>query len=233
MPPPVEDTSGDESGGDIPFSTAKTDTQDQNGDKTSDQDDDDEQEEGIYVVESIAAHDFLDDGTLTLHVKWKGYEDEKDMTWEPEENLKDGAHDVLAAYYRKIGGRPKKPIMAPAKSGPGRKRKSIGDAKASPAPKPETKKRRKSAVPETPAETPKKAESDSEDEATWVPKGKNWDKEVDLVDTLSRDPETEVLFALLKWKNGKLSRVAAETCYDRCPRKMLEFYEQHLVFKDN
>lgn len=57
-----------------------------------------------YIVESIANHDFLkvctlihsgsdnhanhEQGTLLLHVKWKGYDKAEDMTWEPEENLK-------------------------------------------------------------------------------------------------------------------------------------------------
>lgn len=55
-------------------------------------------------MESIATHDFLkvcalihsgfdkranpNQGTLLLHVKWKGYDKVEDMTWEPEENLK-------------------------------------------------------------------------------------------------------------------------------------------------
>ncbi|KAJ5650634.1 uncharacterized protein N7484_004357 [Penicillium longicatenatum] len=251
MPPPVEDTS-DEEAGDIPFNTAKDDTpestsgvkKDQsedgkndvkkaNGDDSSE---DEEDEEGVYVVESILTHDFLK-GTLLLHVKWKGYDKVEDMTWEPEENLLDGAHDILAAYYKKIGGRPQKPSpQTPAKAGPGRKRKSMGESKVAPveAPKSETKRRRKSAAQTQASETPALTEdnSENEDQTDWVPAGKNWDKELDAVDTIVRDPESQGLFVLLVWKNGKKSRVSIETCYEKCPQKMLKFYESHLVFKD-
>ncbi|KAJ6095755.1 hypothetical protein N7486_006501 [Penicillium sp. IBT 16267x] len=249
MPPPVEDTS-DEELGDIPFRSAKDGTPDvkedgkedakqENGDDSSEQDED---EEGLYIVESIAAHDFLK-GTLLLHVKWKGYDKAEDMTWEPEENLKDGAQDILAAYYARIGGRPKRPspqkplAQTPVKAGPGRKRKSMGETKEEPveALKPEIKKRRKSAAQTKASETPALTDDSSENEehTNWVPKGKNWDKELDAVDTIIRDPESQGLFVLLLWNNGKKSRVSIETCYEKCPRKMLKFYEEHLVFKES
>lgn len=32
-------------------------------------------------------HDWNDDGTLLFEVKWLGYEDVSERTWEPEENL--------------------------------------------------------------------------------------------------------------------------------------------------
>lgn len=95
-----------------------------------------------------------------------------------------------------------------------------------------------SAVSETPAE--------SGDETNWVPKGKNWDKEVSAVDTIIRDPDNGGLYAFLLWNNGKRSRVSIDSCYEKCPMKvsllalggcsaelltffqMLKFYEQHL-----
>lgn len=42
---------------------------------------------GRYVVEKILKHDWNDDGTLLFEVKWQGYEEASDRTWEPEENL--------------------------------------------------------------------------------------------------------------------------------------------------
>ncbi|KAJ5173243.1 hypothetical protein N7492_005836 [Penicillium capsulatum] len=228
MPPPVEDVS-DEENGDIPFTDAKEKATD---DSQSDGDDD-EEEEGVYIVERITEHNWLADGSLSLLVKWKGYEDPSDLTWEPEDGLKEGAKDVLQAYYKEIGGRPKKPAGKP-----GRKRKSMADDKAStsstgPAAT-ESKKRRKSSPKPTSKDTatPVISEDESSEESTWVPKGKNWDKEIRSVDTIMRDPDNQGLYAFLLWNNGKRSRVAIESCYDRCPRKMLKFYESHLVFKD-
>ncbi|KAJ5923261.1 hypothetical protein N7454_008506 [Penicillium verhagenii] len=252
MPPlPDPEDASDEESGDVPFSTANEDATAENGEESSEGDDDDE--EGVYVVESISAHDFLDNviqpirsgigdhmliltqGNLVLHVKWKGYEKKEDMTWEPEGNLVDGARDVLMAYYKKIGGKPAKPSAStPAK--PGRKRKSLGEAKATPVAdtKPEIKRRRKSTAPTDAPETPASIEEkeDSEEPTDWLPKGKNWENEVAVVETITRDETSNGLFVLLNWKNGKTARVSIETCYERLPRKMLRFYEDHLHFKE-
>ncbi|KAJ5105658.1 hypothetical protein NUU61_003005 [Penicillium alfredii] len=220
MPPPVEEMSDNESG-DIPFN----DDAGSNGEQQSESE---EEGEDVYVVETITEHQFNDDGTLMLLVKWKGYDKPEDHTWEPEAGLKEGANDVLAAYYKKLGGRPKKTAAKPGpKAGPGRKRKSIGDSKSTtPAPAAEPKKRRKSEPKQT--ETPE----ENNHSPNWVPKGKNWEDKVSNVDTIIRDPEDGGLYAFLLWTNGKRSRVSIESCYERCPLTMLTFYEQHLVFKD-
>jgi hypothetical protein len=53
----------------------------------ADDDDDDEDNVDEYVVEKILKHAF-DNGKLCLYeVKWMGYENPEDRTWEPEENL--------------------------------------------------------------------------------------------------------------------------------------------------
>jgi len=54
------------------------------------EDDDDEDDNGEpdeYRVEKILKHDFLDNGTPVYQIKWLGYEDVEDLTWEPVENL--------------------------------------------------------------------------------------------------------------------------------------------------
>ena len=123
----------------------------------------------------------------------------------------------MEQYYKKLGGRPQKP--AP-KTGPGRKRKSMGTPKASPATDQasEHKKRRRStkadsAVSETPAES-------GDEETNWVPKGKNWDKDVSSIDTIVRDPDSGGLYAFLLWNNGRRSRVSIDSCYEKCPMKV-------------
>lgn len=138
--------------------------------------------------------------------------------------------DVLQAYYRDIGGRPKKTAAKPGpKGGPGRKRKSMGDSKAStPAAassQAESKKRRKSSPKATSkaSETPAEVDDESSEESNWVPKGKNWDKEIESVDTIIRDPDNQGLYAFLLWNNGKRSRVAIDSCYDNCPKKVSLF----------
>lgn len=50
------------------------------------EDDDDEEEEDEYQVEKILAHESKR-GKIQYRIKWLGYEDEADQTWEPQENL--------------------------------------------------------------------------------------------------------------------------------------------------
>lgn len=98
--------------------------------------------------------------------------------------------------------------------------------------KPEPKRRKRSRAPDNEEigpdeEEEKKPEIKKEDQAPdWMPKSKNWEKEVKVVDTIVR--ENDGLVAYLHWNNDKKSKVSIETCYEKCPRKMLEFYEKHL-----
>ncbi|EKV16307.1 Chromatin-associated protein [Penicillium digitatum] len=237
MPPPVEDLSDEESG-DIPFRKAPEANGKYNQESPEDEEDEDEEEddgeEGLYVVEDILDHAWLDDGTLKLLVKWKGYDKIKDRTWEEEDGLMEGARDVVIAYYKRIGGRPGKEELQPAAAKPGRKRKSMGDstlAKASPAPAAsEAKRQRRKSIPK---ETSEQASPSSEENGIqWLPKGKNWDKDVKEVDTIVREGDAG-LMAWLEFNNGHKAKLSVQACYEKCPLKMLKFYESHLVFKDN
>jgi hypothetical protein len=59
-----------------------------------------------YVVESIANHRPSSDGTRWEYkVKWEGW-DEKDNTWEPEENMAK-AKEMVEQYWKEMGGRQK------------------------------------------------------------------------------------------------------------------------------
>lgn len=105
-------------------------------------------------------------------------------------------------------------------------------AKATQEEKPEPKRRRRSRAPDNEeidadGQKPREQEKEKEGQAPdWMPKSKNWEKEVKAVDTIVR--EGDGLVAYLHWNNDKKSKVSIETCYERCPHKMLKFYEQHL-----
>ncbi|PKY03202.1 hypothetical protein P168DRAFT_305522 [Aspergillus campestris IBT 28561] len=227
MPPPLEDVSDSESTGDsIPFNSAAEskdrDVAMEDNDEDGDgEEEEEEEEEDMFIVDKIEGHEFAKNGALLLLVKWKDYEDPADRTYEPEENL-EGAKDAVDEYYRKLGGRPQKPEPKKRKSMGGRPPKSAAVKQEKPEPKRQRKSR--GAVEDEPAE--------NNDTPNWMPKSKNWEKEVKSVETILRDAETDGLVAFLLWENGKKSKVSIEMCYDRCPRKMLQFYESHLVFKD-
>jgi chromobox protein 1 len=57
-----------------------------------DEDSEEEEEEDEYQVEKILSHSFQTNRGKTkviYEIKWLGYEDEADQTWEPIENLYD------------------------------------------------------------------------------------------------------------------------------------------------
>jgi hypothetical protein len=59
-----------------------------------------------YVVELITKHRPSSDGTgWEYEVKWEGW-DEKDNTWEPEENMAI-AKEMVEQYWKEMGGGPK------------------------------------------------------------------------------------------------------------------------------
>ncbi|KAL5357427.1 hypothetical protein BJX96DRAFT_16043 [Aspergillus floccosus] len=226
MPPPLGEVSDDEStGSSIPYNDAEEQQNLKDEDDDDDiKDEDEDEDEGVYVVEKIVGHEFAKNGKLLLQVKWKGYDDPADMTMEPEENLLEGAKELVEDYYTLLGGRPQKTQ--------GRKRKSMGAAKQKPDTA-EPKKRRKSQPSAADTASTAGTIASHDDVPDWVPKKvKNWESYVVGVDTIIRDPETQSLIAYLHWTNGKKSKVSISTCYDKCPRKMLEFYEKHLVFKE-
>ncbi|KAG6996360.1 Chromo domain-containing protein cec-3 [Fusarium oxysporum f. sp. conglutinans] len=68
---------------------------------------DGELEDGLFIVETIKNHATDKNGNLMFQVKWKGFESKKDLTWEPEDNLKVSGDEILNEYFNAIGGRDK------------------------------------------------------------------------------------------------------------------------------
>jgi chromobox protein 1 len=62
----------------------------------------------------------------------------------------------------------------------------------------------------------------------WVPDKKDWEKELKAIDTIEREGKSGTLFVYLHWKNGRKSKVNIDQCYEKCPKAMLRFYEDHL-----
>jgi len=60
-----------------------------------------------FDVEDIKSCKLDSRGMVLLRVKWKGYEDPSDITWEPEEVLRSDIPGVVDAYFKERGGRDK------------------------------------------------------------------------------------------------------------------------------
>ncbi|KAH7070033.1 hypothetical protein FB567DRAFT_218348 [Paraphoma chrysanthemicola] len=205
MPPALSDP---ESSSDEQIPAQKKGKQPAVQQESEGEEEEDEDEEGPdeYVVEKILGHKFTK-GELVFDVKWQGYDDPKDRTWEPEANM-GGAVDVLAEYFEEIGGRPE------PKGGQKRKGRPSGVKSES----------------GTPASSIKRVKQ----EKAWSPPPGSWEHEVDHIDTVeqSLDPKTGELglFAYLIWKNERKTQHPLKHVYQKCPQKMLLYYESHLVF---
>lgn len=167
-----------------------------------------EEPEDEYVVEKILSHKFVK-GEIIFDVKWQGYDDPKDRTWEPEANM-EGAVDVMKEYFEELGGRPEPK---------GQKRKGRPSAATSESGTPATSSKR------------------TKQEKQWSPPPGSWEHEISHIDTVeeSLNPKTGQLerFAYLVWNNQKKTQHPLKHTYQKCPQKMLQYYESHLVFTQN
>ncbi|KAL2161936.1 hypothetical protein VTH06DRAFT_7721 [Thermothelomyces fergusii] len=204
------------------YSQDTPDDEDTNGKTNGDAGEDDEQDEEdldgeVYVVEKIMSHMIDKNGKPFFEVKWEGYEKKSDRTWEPEENLMENASEALNEYLESIGGREKlyeetrnalkskkrgrPPSATP--QGNGKRSKRNGDHPAS-------------------SEPPLGAKA-----ATWKPPPGSWEDHIAHLDACE-DEETGKLMVYLTWKNGHKTQHPTSVIYQRCPQKMLQFYEQHV-----
>ncbi|KAF2802404.1 uncharacterized protein BDZ99DRAFT_468876 [Mytilinidion resinicola] len=228
MPPAISDDEASASGNEdeIPFKDNKNMLDAQNGDENSDDDEEEEEEEEEeYIVEAILNHAFEDD-VLKYEVKWAGYEKKSERTWEPEENLS-GATDILAAYHKKIGGRPKLGDPTP---GAGRKRKQSGTPVASKTPK---QGRRKSKAGKTGDDSTPTLKSKIKSEPVWEPPQGLWEDLIIAVESLEQTIDAKTgepkLMGYVQWNDEKRTQHAIGLLYRKCPQKMLQFYERHLT----
>ncbi|PBP20939.1 heterochromatin protein one [Diplocarpon rosae] len=213
----------------------------------SEEDEDEELAEDEYTVEKITNH-LVDEevsancaqlhtvasmlihwqtGELRFEVKWAGFERKSDRTWEPESNL-ETAGEVLGEYLKTVGG--KERILAlweekkaeAGKKSKKRSRASAGDAVNGSS----TKKGRKSKS--HPAESTPPA---SFSKAEFKPPTGSWEEAVVAIDACEGTDNNVVVY--LTWKSGHKTQHPLAQVYKRCPQKMLQFYESHLVFKKN
>ncbi|KAI0888445.1 heterochromatin protein one [Annulohypoxylon maeteangense] len=191
----------------------------ENGDDNQDDEGDEEEvaedlDEDEFIVEKILGHVVEPDGALKFKVKWEGYEKKSDQTWEDDENLKENASDVLEEYLRSVGGREQ--IMDDAKTALKTKKRG---RPASGTPTNGTKRRRNGDHPDS-------ATPPASGKGWRVPVG-SWEDEVESIDAC-HDENTGKLIVYLTWKNGQKTQHDTKVVYQRCPQKMLQFYERHV-----
>ncbi|KAL1892013.1 hypothetical protein Cpir12675_004734 [Ceratocystis pirilliformis] len=179
-----------------------------------------------FIVEKILDH-MVDQGVVKFRVKWEGYDDEEDITWEPEGTLREGAEVILEEYLASYGGIKK--IISEASDVAKNKKRNRRSTTAAKVEKP-PKRARKEHPLETPAPAPLR-------EKQWRPPNGSWEdhiETIDVCDEADADTGKSRLVVYLNWKNGRKTKHNTEMVYKRCPQKMLRFYENHVrILKTN
>ncbi|KAK3939073.1 hypothetical protein QBC46DRAFT_388748 [Diplogelasinospora grovesii] len=186
------------------------------------EEEEEELEEEEYVVEKILSHMMDKKGEPLFEVKWEGYDNPKDRTWEPEDNLRENASVVLEEYFERIGGREKLfEDTAKALKSKKRGRPSVGTPSSGGGGK---RAKKNSDQTSTPADTPPPASAVI---AKWKPPAGSWEDHIASLDACE-DEDTGRLMVYLTWKNGQKTQHETSVIYARCPQKMLQFYERHI-----
>ncbi|KAG0317041.1 hypothetical protein BGZ97_005993 [Linnemannia gamsii] len=216
------------------------------GSKDDDEDDiDEDAEEAEYEVERVVGHKHTK-GRLQYHLKWNGY-DSDDNTWEDKDNVY--CVDLIEAYWVRLeeagGSRSdlKGKDGVPAKKESARSLKSNGatvkatkkdrdgDTMMGMAP---AKRQKTTGAPKDIRKAAGRAEEGARNSSSsggnWVPP-KNWASWEDKVETIQTvERNNQKLLIRLAWKNGKESQHPIEEAHQRCPQKLIQFYESHIKF---
>jgi hypothetical protein len=180
-------------------------------------------EQDAYVVQKIIA-DRVVKGQREFNVKWgvclqivfyaQGYSSDEN-TWEPEAGLGDCKREIDLFMKSKVASPVKSKAITPAKKTPP---KSKADSPM---------KRPASTTNAQPIEKRVKESSPAKEEEV-IPGNyidpqiralASWEKEVRLVETISRGKEGE-LIATVRWNNNKLSTHLCSVVNAKCPQKV-------------
>ncbi|KAM0331539.1 hypothetical protein ACHAQA_003216 [Verticillium albo-atrum] len=178
------------------------------------EDEDEDGDEEVFIVEKILAHKVVDGDELLFKVKWEGYTKKSDQTWEPEENLTEGAPDIIAEYYKSVGSRAL--ILEEAQKAKETKKRG---RPASTTPAAASKRARKSRDHPANGTPPASATANA-----WKPPSGSWEEDVTTIDACE-DEDTGKLIVYLNWNNGHKTKHTTDVIYKRCPQK---FYERHI-----
>ncbi|KAI8648272.1 Chromo domain-containing protein [Fusarium keratoplasticum] len=180
-----------------------------------------------YIVETIKSHEFRKNltsyqGSLVFQVKWKGFESETDLTWEPEKNLTASGDTILKEYFDSIGGRPKPKTYQESGKAANTKRRA------------ETSKDNSSTTHKRLRRTKAQVTDESLLATTekWKPPLGSWEDEVEKIDGGEEDDNGKLIIYII-WKNGQETKHGAPVIYKKCPQKMLQFYEARIKIVKN
>jgi hypothetical protein len=181
--------------------------------KAADSKSEESSDEEAFVVEKVVDKRVRGNKNEYL-LKWKNYDD-KDNTWEPEENL--DCAELISAYEAKIKAKSKRRTTDAEVS------MTTPNMPAPPATKLSSKKRSESAV--TPSTNGVVAECNSEADRRGFERGMSPEKIIGATDSSG-----ELMF-LMKWKHSdEADLVLAKSANTKCPQVVIQFYEERLTW---
>ena len=153
------------------------------------------------------------------------------------ERYRENAIDILEEYHNKIGGPPVYE-PAPKKKGPksGKRSASAAFATESPAVEPSAKKRGRKSINDA------NAAPNGTPQAKKLPEG-SWENQGQRVGSILEETDPEkvgkikgkgktaggpVLLGLLEWNDRAKTQHPLSVLRNKCPQKLLDYYEQHL-----
>ncbi|KAH7132700.1 hypothetical protein EDB81DRAFT_659907, partial [Dactylonectria macrodidyma] len=172
---------------------------------------DGELEDGLFIVETIKNHAIDKNGNLMFQVKWKGFESKKDLTWEPEDNLKVSGDEILNEYFDVIGGRDKifEESNRAAKT---KKRRRTTNGTFSTRPK-RLQRNEAHVGDKTLLAAVKK----------WSPPSGLWEDEIEKINACEEDDNGKLIVYLI-WKNGQKTKHETQIIYKKCPQKVVHSF---------
>uniref|UniRef100_A0A914C765 Chromo domain-containing protein n=1 Tax=Acrobeloides nanus TaxID=290746 RepID=A0A914C765_9BILA len=195
-----------------------------------------EDEIGGYVVEKILDKRIITKGKVEYYIKWKGYDNPSDNTWEPIENC--DCPDLIKEFEASLKKKEEKKQKADKRKSTSLISKSSNSAKRAKSVEKNTTKKsyesseddsdnelaQKAAVkapiekPKTVAVAPKKSYGIARGEA------------VDIIIGVHKCEIDDELEALVKYKNGNHEFVPSSIVAELAPKVLIQFYESRLHF---
>ncbi|KAJ7308533.1 hypothetical protein DFH08DRAFT_719770 [Mycena albidolilacea] len=228
----------------LPSKKGESEVEDSEAQESGGEDGDDDEEE--YEIEAIldAKKGHFEKNKIGYLVSWKGYGPEHN-SWVAEDDAGNATLLIKAFWDKKKSSpkkgaeakRPRKSVADDASDAEGsasvakkRGRKSVSEKPADKDDERPTKKPRKASEKKAPArESPSVQQEiigDMQNHMT-VP---SWDHLVDKVDTVERVDDT--LFVYFTLYSGERVREDSKKCADKFPKKLIDFYESNLRWKE-
>eukprot|EP00088_Acartia_fossae_P029578 TRINITY_DN30445_c0_g1_i1.p1 TRINITY_DN30445_c0_g1~~TRINITY_DN30445_c0_g1_i1.p1 ORF type:complete len:213 (-),score=23.79 TRINITY_DN30445_c0_g1_i1:105-743(-) len=200
----------------------------------------------VYTVEAVVKHRTVRGNSLEFLIKWKDYPSSEN-TWEAENDVY--AKDLIDEYWIRINEKEKKKSEKSASHS--KPRSSTGgsskrareppstiaidsDTEEETAAKPPAKVTKVAHSTPTRKPTPPVSDDDedrlSKEAIEELLKIKNWETKVREIETVHRD-EDGGLVLHVRWQSNAISFHKASVVNERCPQKVIKFYEERLTFR--